>query len=264
MLITWQGVDTGVRGVARSDEVRDNACRNPSNKRTSEMSKLAKHVKRLKTQGGEDSSERPVEGSALLSPRVEAGCTSGSAGSSGKVFTPSGSLNSSRRCASADLLHKGEEPWAQGTKHRLRDGVRWTDDGCSPAPCPFAGGRDYFCFIEAQGPLCVSVVRVVTFFGWFFKEKPKRHLPSSPMRPTHVWFEDRNLPPICSAKRCPSPILGHEVDASGPSPGEVERLGFLCFHSEDPSTRIAGVRKMGGGGRVVNSSNQRRARICVS
>ena len=54
MLILLQGVDTGVRGVARSDEIGDNACRNPANKRTCEMSKLAKHVKcqeRLKTQG---------------------------------------------------------------------------------------------------------------------------------------------------------------------------------------------------------------------
>ena len=35
----------------RDNAIRDNACRNPANKRTCEMSKLAKHVKRLKTQG---------------------------------------------------------------------------------------------------------------------------------------------------------------------------------------------------------------------
>ena len=54
VFIIWQGVDAGVRGVARSDEIGDNACRNPANKRTCEMSKLAKHVKcrkGLKRQG---------------------------------------------------------------------------------------------------------------------------------------------------------------------------------------------------------------------
>ena len=43
MLSIWQGVGS-VRGVARSDEIGDNAGRNPANKRTCEMSKLAKHV----------------------------------------------------------------------------------------------------------------------------------------------------------------------------------------------------------------------------